>query len=467
MYTNIKSCVQYNNTKSDFFPCMIGVRQGENLSPFLFSIFLNDLEDYFRELHVLPLELIKEKCYNELHVFLEIFVLLYADDTVIFADNYDEMQNALKVFENYCKMWKLSVNIGKTKVMVFSKRKSKMDFDFKLDGTSLEIVDSYTYLGLLLNYNGSFVCAKKKLVEQSQKALFAVYTKIRNLHLPIDLQLKLFDYLVEPILLYGSEIWGFENIDIIEKVHLQFCKRILNVRSSTPNVMVYGELGRFPLEIKVKLRMLSFWSRMAKNENKLSSSMYKLIFKLHADGICEFKWVSFVKSIFDNSGLGYMFFNQYIDYSTFKPVIKQILQDQFLQKWSSNIDNSSRGEYYKLFKSQFGLENYLLRLPEDKRIWISKLRTCNLKIPMETGRWYNIARTDRICTLCNESCIGDEYHYLYVCNNSSITELRKKYIPKYYTTYPSVLKMQNMLSLCHCQLLYNLAIFIKKLSTFI
>ena len=55
MYTNIKSCVQYNNTKSDFFPCMIGVRQGENLSPFLFSIFLNDLEDYFRELHVLPI----------------------------------------------------------------------------------------------------------------------------------------------------------------------------------------------------------------------------------------------------------------------------------------------------------------------------------------------------------------------------------------------------------------------------
>ncbi|XP_071136947.1 uncharacterized protein [Mytilus edulis] len=142
--------------------------------------------------------------------FRAITLISCLDDTVIFADNYDEMQNALKVFENYCKMWKLSVNIGKTKVMVFSKRKSKMDFDFILDGTSLEIVDSYTYLGLLLNYNGSFVCAKKKLVEQSQKALFAVYTKIRNLHLPIDLQLKLFDYLVEPILLYGSEIWGFE-----------------------------------------------------------------------------------------------------------------------------------------------------------------------------------------------------------------------------------------------------------------
>ena len=52
------------------------------------------------------------------------------------------MQNALKVSENYCIMWKLNVDIGKTKVMVFSKRKTKMDFDFKLDGTSFEIVDS-------------------------------------------------------------------------------------------------------------------------------------------------------------------------------------------------------------------------------------------------------------------------------------------------------------------------------------
>jgi hypothetical protein len=50
MYNDIKSCVQYNGSQSEFFPCLTGVRQGENLSPFLFSIFLNDLEDFFRQL---------------------------------------------------------------------------------------------------------------------------------------------------------------------------------------------------------------------------------------------------------------------------------------------------------------------------------------------------------------------------------------------------------------------------------
>jgi hypothetical protein len=49
MYNDIKSCVQYNGSQSDFFSCLTGVRQGENLFPFLFSIFLNDLEDFFRQ----------------------------------------------------------------------------------------------------------------------------------------------------------------------------------------------------------------------------------------------------------------------------------------------------------------------------------------------------------------------------------------------------------------------------------
>ena len=84
MYDNIKSCIMYNNESLIFFACIQCVRQGENLHPFLFSIFLNDLEDYFEELNDLPLGTITKKIQNTLHTFIQIFVLLYADDTVIF-----------------------------------------------------------------------------------------------------------------------------------------------------------------------------------------------------------------------------------------------------------------------------------------------------------------------------------------------------------------------------------------------
>ena len=114
-------------------------------------------------------------------------------------------------------------------------------------GETISQQDDYNYLGLLFSYNGNFYKARKKLVDQAQKALYSLYKQICNINIPIDLQLKLFDALVYPILTYSADIWGFENKIIIGKIHLQFCKKILGVRTSTPNFMVYRELGRYPI----------------------------------------------------------------------------------------------------------------------------------------------------------------------------------------------------------------------------
>ena len=56
---------------------------------------------------------------------------------------------------------------------------------------------------MLFNYNGNFCTQRKKITEQADEALFAVYRKHRNISIPVDLQLKLFDSLVSPILVYG------------------------------------------------------------------------------------------------------------------------------------------------------------------------------------------------------------------------------------------------------------------------
>ena len=63
--------------------------------------------------------------------------------------------------------------------------------------------------------------------------------------------LELFDKSAVPILSYGCEVWVFENIDIIERIHLKFCKIIVIVKKSTANDMVYGELGRYPLRVLI------------------------------------------------------------------------------------------------------------------------------------------------------------------------------------------------------------------------
>ena len=167
-------------------------------------MFLNDLEDYLKNLAGCPLEIIKEILEANLYMFIEILVLLYADDTVIFAESKEGMQWALNIFQSYCDKWKLTVNINKTKVLVLSKRKCQQNFDFTLNGENLDVIDPYIYLGITFKYNGSFLDARKRLVEHDQKSLFAIHKKIRNQNIPIDLQLKLFDSLVELIILYGS-----------------------------------------------------------------------------------------------------------------------------------------------------------------------------------------------------------------------------------------------------------------------
>ena len=73
-----------------------------------------------------------------------------------------------------------------------------------LQGVRLEIVADYSYLCICYKYNGNFAKAKQQLVDQAQKALFCIYQKIRNNSTPVQIQFKLFDSLVDQILLYGS-----------------------------------------------------------------------------------------------------------------------------------------------------------------------------------------------------------------------------------------------------------------------
>ena len=467
MYDSIKSCVKVRNDTSGFFACETGVRQGENLSPFLFSIFLSDLEDYLRDNNVIGLETVSLQCQEQIEKFISLFVLLYADDTIILAESDVELQNALFVFENYCTNWKLSVNVDKTKVIVFSKRKIRRNAKFLLYGSELEIVDSYPYLGLLFNFNGKFTVSKKRLSEQAQKALFALYRKLRNISIPVDLQLKLFDTLIEPILLYACEIWGYENVEILEKIHLQFLKRVLHVRSSTPNFMVYGETGHYPLIIRIKQRMLTFWSNILQSENKLCYTLYQLMFKLQRSENCTFKWMDFLKSIFNDIGLTYVWDGQFsVSKTDIKIFMKQILCDQYIQSWFNSINSSSRGHFYSAFKPEFGLEKYLIKLKIDKRIEISKLRCNNLKFPSETGRWNNIPRHERLCTLCDDRQLGNEFHYICICKHEEISRLRSKFIPRYYTENPREDKLHGLLRYCNVKVLNNLAIFLKKIKVF-
>ena len=81
------------------------------------------MEQFFVENNVNDLENIRNMCSENLNIFVRLFSLLYADDTIILSETEADMQYALAIFEKYCHQWKLKVNLQNTKVIIFCKRK--------------------------------------------------------------------------------------------------------------------------------------------------------------------------------------------------------------------------------------------------------------------------------------------------------------------------------------------------------
>ena len=103
------------------------------------------------------------------------------------------------------------------------------------------------------------------------------------------------------------------------------------------------------------------------------------------------------------------------------------------------------GYLYRGFKTELKMEEYLYKLPDDLRICLSKYRMCNHKLPIEVGRHNNIDRKYRLCMKCDKKDLGDEYHYMFICDYYEVS--RSKLIPKRsYIKHPSVFKFCELMS---------------------
>jgi hypothetical protein len=148
MYETAKSCVKQQSMISGFFACNMGVRQGENISPLLFAIFLNDFEtslsSKYRGLTTIG-DLSQILSTENIEFFLNMYVLLYADDTLVLAESPQDMQLALDEVGVYCNKWGLSINKTKTKVVIFSRGKIKTQYNFKIGNIDVSQSSDYEY----------------------------------------------------------------------------------------------------------------------------------------------------------------------------------------------------------------------------------------------------------------------------------------------------------------------------------
>ena len=178
MYSIVKTCIEGNNSYSDFFDCIVGLKEGDVISPVLFSLFLDDLETFLRD---------DVECGFSLGDIL-LVKLPFADDMAILGNSPNDLQRRLDLLSIYCDRWGLSVNTEKTKVMVFRKKGgyaqmnngilAKIFWHFGQD--ILAVVDKLNYLGTVFNYTGSFRENQETIVGKSHKTLNSLLIDINK-----------------------------------------------------------------------------------------------------------------------------------------------------------------------------------------------------------------------------------------------------------------------------------------------
>ena len=237
-----------------------------------------------------------------------------------------------------------------------------------------------------------------------------LYTRIYNAFLPLDLSLKLIDHPVLPILLYGAEIFGYENTDILERIHSNFFHKITNSRKSTPMSFLYGELGRYPISMNTQSRVVSFWNRnLVGKSEKFILKIYKYMIHIQDNN---FKWPNKIREILHKEGRPDLWDNQFlITYENIHKMVKKTLIDQFKQKLQSN----NKGKIYLSLKINHEFESYFKKLSRQDYLPLLKFQTDNHFLPVETGRYDGTPFEERKCNLCNLDTIGNEKHYVLEC----------------------------------------------------
>ena len=385
----------------------IGVNQGGNASPTLFRHFLSDLGDY---LHT----------HCELCITDDIIVhLLWADDLVLISDSHKGLQKLLNGLHEFCAKNLMIVNEVKTKVLVYGQKNAP---DIYFNGQRIEAVQSYKYLGNIISTiasakgdifreNYSYLC------NQAKEAIFGMKQKLKHIgKLPPRILFHMFETLIRPILLYGSDVWGIrrQGNDMVDKVFYCFIRCALGVKATTSNLMVLGESGQMPPSVFSHTNVICYLKRLHHLPSRMIvKQMYIELCRLHECGFVT--WVTKAQEVMQYYGIE---LGEQCP-TVFKQYCKQTVKDKFVNYWTSEIQNSSKNpiiRYYNSHKTVFCVEEYLDTISDIRyRTALTRLRTSSHTLEIERGR-YTVPRTpicDRLCIHCND--VEDEIHFLVYC----------------------------------------------------
>ena len=267
LYNNVKCAVNVNDVITPFLDVTLGVKQGCRLSPTHFAIYINDLAEEIKALNC-GIEIGDE----------QLALLLYADDIGLLAPTEQSLQLMLNTLHEWCIKWRLLINQEKTKIIHFRPVSVQItQFDFKCGELALEKESTYKYLGLWFHEHLDMKFAVNELTKSASRALSALYTKFLNVGgMDYDVFCKLYESLVEPVLLYGAGLWGLSEQKRVNMVQNKACRYFLGLGKNASNLASRGDMGWSSCSHKQKIEACRLYFKIERTpENRLVNKIFK------------------------------------------------------------------------------------------------------------------------------------------------------------------------------------------------
>ena len=255
-YNGLQCRVKWDNHLGNWFDISAGVRQGGVLSPEFYNIYVDEL--------ICKLQSSGFGCYVH---GLFAGAQFYADDMSILSPSLRGLQILLNICSNYCVKWDICLNPKKTKNVYFGK-KCTINFQPSLNGSPVEWVSEWKYLGVVLKSGPRYSCSVVERVKSFYRSLNSI---LRVEGRSDDMvMLRLIESHSVPILTYGIEMTDVANRDkkrSLQVAYISVFRKLFGYRYYESVTNLQHALGRPTWEELVNKRLMGFLQRAKNSED--------------------------------------------------------------------------------------------------------------------------------------------------------------------------------------------------------
>ena len=454
MYESIYMVVKVDGRLGTPIHTASGTKQGGELSPLLFSIFIEQLHELLT-LHAPDIgAIIQDK---------HVPALMYADDVNGILLSAEDVQTFLDILALFCRLFGMKVNTSKTYIVIYRSSNQRIpqhvkqyisgNSQWKYDGTPIVVVPQFKYLGCTFHQTRGSKASCMALATAGSRAMHALLTSCRKAHITqSDFMLRLFNVLVEPVLSYGCQIWGPDmflqsttDVQSIldhaqEKVQLDFIRLIAGLPKCAHRWVTLYEFGAYPLHIHWLGLCTRFWSKtLSYPDNRITKHAMHDNIRLYLSG-CSTCWTArFLKAlhvigVISDTSLraatsvelvcqlklaeqdvickARMFFHgciwgQGIPRNPVTAPSSHVVLSAYMFWVMSPIQQQDN--------TKLGAPHLKAFLPCKHRSILARLRIGGFDLNIHTGKFHGLAREVRICHVCNNNQVEDLRHFLCVC----------------------------------------------------